>query len=214
MELTGLWPLGKVGMSSRLKVCLASLVLIAGIAWFRREVWLAFLGQYLVGTNGAVPSGGDVVVVPAADYIQADVSAGTLERAAKLLHDGRVKHILMSCGEFYGVCECELAEKALRDRGYRDARIDSLSTPRIADEVEADLALRHLKDSGNKSAIILLPNYKAWRLGRVYRRIGAKDGIEIAVWPQTGVFDPERWWKSREGQKRFFAELLKVTHLF
>jgi hypothetical protein len=200
-------------MSRRFKLCLASLVLIAVIAWFGRGVWLSFLGQYLVGTKGESKSGADVVVVPAADYIRADVNTGTLEHAATLLREGRVRQILMSCAEAYGVSECELAEKALRDRGYPQTRIEWLRTERLPDEVEADLAIRHLKDSGNKSAIILLPNYKARRLGQLYRRLGAQDGIEVAVWRQAGAFDPQRWWKSREGQKRFVEELMRLTRL-
>ena len=179
-------------MSRRLKLCLASLVLIAGIAWFGRGVWLPFLGQYLVGTNGESELGADVVVVPAADYIRPDVNTKTLERAATLLREGRVRHIVMSCAEFYGVSECELAEKALRDRGYPETRIEALRTERLPDEAEADLVIRDLKDSGNKSAIILLPNYKALRLGHIYRQLGAQDGIEVSVWRQAGAFDAIR----------------------
>jgi hypothetical protein len=200
-------------MSRRLKLCLASLVVVAGIAWFGRGVWLSFLGQYLVGTDGEVKSGADVVVVPAADYLRADVGLDTLEEAMRLQRGSWVKRILMSCPDWYDVSECELAEKALRDRGYPEARIEWLRTERLPDELEADLAIRHLKDSGSKSAIILLPNYKARRLGYVYRRLGAQDGVEVAVWRQAGAFDPQRWWRSREGRKRFAEELLRRARL-
>ena len=200
-------------MSRRLKLCLASLVLIVGIAWFGRGVWLSFLGRYLVDTSGELKSGADFVVIPAADYIRADVTTATLEEAVRLLRQGRVRHIVMSCAEAYGVSECELAQKALRDRGYPEARIEWLRTERLPDEVEADLAIRYLKSNSSKSAIILLPNYKARRLGHVYRRLGARSGIEVDVMRLGGEFDPEKWWRSREGQKRFAEELVRLARL-
>jgi hypothetical protein len=136
-----------------------------------------------------------------------------LEDAARLLREGRVRRIVMSCADFYGVSECELAERALQARGCPGARIDWLRTERLPDEVEADKAIRHLRSSGTKSAIILLPNYKVRRLGGVYQRLGARFGIDVHVWGRGSGFDPERWWKSREGQKRFAEEFVRLVGL-
>ena len=86
----------------------------------------------------------------------------------RLLRTGRIERIVMSCPDLYGVSECELAETALRDRGYQGVRIEWLRTGRLPDEMEADKAIRWLRERGAKSAIILLPNYKARRLGGVY----------------------------------------------
>ena len=200
-------------MRSRFKLCLASLALIVCIAWFGRGVWLSFLGQHLVDTVGEPKSGADVVVVPAADYIRADVGIETLEEAVRLQRGGSVKRVVMSCPDSYGVSECEFAETALRNRGYLGVRIEWLRTERIPDEMEAGKAIQYLRERGAKSAIILLPNYKTRRLGRVYRRLGAQSGIRVNVWSQEREFNPQRWWRSREGQKRFAEEFLRLTRL-
>src|ERR1035437_5487341 len=158
-------------MSRRVKLCLSGLVMMVGIAWFGRDVWLGAVGRYLTVTNGGASSSADFAVVPAADYIRPDVGMETLEEAVRLQRGGSVKRIVMSCPDFYGVSECEIAETALRKRGYLGSRIDWLRTEPIPDEIEADKTIRWLAGRGAKSAIILLPNYKTRRLGRVYRRL-------------------------------------------
>lgn len=186
---------------------------MVGIAWFGRDVWLEALGRYLTATSAELGSSADYAVVPASDDIRADVHVETLEEAVRLLRAGRVKHIVMSCPDSYGSSECELAETALRDRGYLGARIEWLRTERLPDEMEADKTIRWLRERGTKSAIILLPNYKARRLGGAYRRLGVQSGIEVSVSAQNGDFDPQRWWRSREEQKRFAEELVRLTRL-
>jgi hypothetical protein len=97
--------------------------MMVGVAWFGRDVWLGAVGRYLTVTNGGASSSADFAVVPAADYIRPDVGMETLEEAARLQRGGSVKRIVMSCPD-YGVSECELAETALRNRGYLGARIE------------------------------------------------------------------------------------------
>jgi hypothetical protein len=201
-------------MSRRAKLGVAAcLVLAIGCAWFGRNVWLVAFGRYLIGPSRDLRSNADVVVVPGADYIYPDVRVETLDEAARLLRDGRVNRIVMSCAEFYGVSGCELAEQALRDRGYPEVRIEWLRTERLPDDVEADKLISHLRESGTKSAIILLPNYKQRRLGSVYRRLGTRSAIDVDIWGRGGEYDPERWWRAREGQKRFAEELLRFAGL-
>ena len=138
----------------------------------------------------------------------------TLEEAVRLQRGGSVKRIVMSCPDYYGVSECEIAETAVSKRGHLGSRIDSLRTEPIPDEIEADKTIRWLAGRGAKSAIILLPNYKTRRLGRVYRRLGDQSAIQVNVSGQDREFNPQRWWRSREGQKRFAEEFLRLTRLF
>jgi hypothetical protein len=137
----------------------------------------------------------------------------TLKEALRLLRTGRVKRIVMSCPDFYGVSECELAATALRGGGYPGDRIEWLRTERLPDEMEADKTIRWLTERGAKSAIILLPNYKTRRLGRVYHRLGTQSDIKVTLSSQNREFDPQRWWRSREGQKRFAEEVARLTRL-
>jgi hypothetical protein len=200
-------------MSRGAKLGVTCLVLAVGFAWFGRNVWLVALGRYLTGSSRDLRSTADVVVVPGADRTHMDVRMETVEEAARLLRDGRVSRIVMSCAEFYGVSGCELAERALRDRGYPGVRIEWLRTERLPDDVEADKLIRRLRESGNKSAIVLLPNYKKRRLGAVYQRLGARSGVDVDIWGRGGEFDSERWWRVREGKKRFAEELLRFAGL-
>src|ERR1017187_9415478 len=155
-------------MSRGMKACLSGLVIVS-ITWFGRDVWLGAVGRYLTSTGGGATSSADFAVVPPADYIRPDVGMETLEEAVRLQRGGSVKRIVMSCREFYGVSECELAETALRSRGYLGARIEWLRTEPLPDEMEAVKTIQYLWERGAKSAIILLPNYKVRRLGRVFR---------------------------------------------
>ncbi len=198
-------------MRRRVTLVFAALILTVCLAGFGREFWLAALGRYIAGSSRELKASWEIVVVPAADYLRADVGRETLAEAERLVHEGRARQIVMSCADLYGVSECELAERVLHHSGRLRARIEWLRTERLPDEVEADLAIRHLKRNGTGSAIILLPNYKARRLGRVYRRLGGRSGIEVDVMCLHGEFDPERWWRSGEGQKRFAEELVKLA---
>jgi hypothetical protein len=199
-------------MSLGTKLCFSSLALL-GTAWFGRNIWLEALGQYLTATDVESSSNADYAVVPAADYVRADVDKETLKEAVRLLHTGSVKHIVMSCPDAYGVSECELAEAELRDGGYPRVRLEWLRTTNLPDESEADLVLRWLTERDAKSVIVVLPNYKARRLGAAYVRRGAQSGIQVTLACQSREFDPERWWKSREGQKRFAEEFVRLARL-
>jgi hypothetical protein len=196
-----------------MKLCISGLVLMVGIAWFGRDVWLEALGRSLTASRGEPSSNVDFAVVPAADYIRPDVGMETLEEAVRLQLGSSVKRIVMSCPDFYGASECELAETALRNRGYLGARVEWLRTEPMPDEMEAVKTIQYLRERGAKSAIVLLPNYKVWRLGGAYRRLGAQFGIRVNVRSQDREFNPQRWWKSREGQKRFAEEFLRLTRL-
>jgi hypothetical protein len=199
-------------MSRQLTMSLAGLLLACSIAWLGRAAWLTALGGYLTETRGGL-SVADVVLIPAADYIRADVSIETLQEAARLVREGRAQHFVMSCAEIYAVSECELAQRSLKDKGYPETKIDWLRTERLPDEMEAAKTIRELRQRGFKSAIVLLPNYKARRLGETYRRIATQSAIEMTVLSMARDFDPQGWWRSREGHKRFLEEFLRLTGL-
>jgi hypothetical protein len=200
-------------MSRLTKLFLCSLALMVATSWFGRDVWLGAMGRYLTATPGAAVSSADFAVIPAADYIRADVDMDTLKQTMLLLQTGRVKRIVMSCPDFYGISECDLAEAALRRGGFPGDRIERLRTDRLPDEVEAGTVIRWLANHGARSAIVFLPNYKARRLGHAYRRFGSQSGVEVTTSSQSREFDPQRWWKSREGQKRLVEELARLTRL-
>ena len=199
-------------MSRGMKAGLAGLVLV-GITWISREAWCAALGRFFTDGNLESGSAADFAVVPAADYIRPDVSIQALEEVVRLQRTGSVKGILMSCPDYYGISECELAETALRNRGYPGVRFDWLRTKPLPDDIEAGQTVRWLAERGAKSAIVILPNYKVRRLGSIYRRPGTRSAIRVEVSGQDREFNPQSWWRSREGQKRFAEELVRITHL-
>ncbi len=138
-------------MSRGMKAGLAGLVLV-GITWISREAWCAALGRFFTDGNLESGSAADFAVVPAADYIRPDVSIQTLEEVVRLQRTGSVKGILMSCPDYYGISECELAETALRNRGYPGVRFDWLRTKPLPDDIEAGQTVRWLAERGAKSA--------------------------------------------------------------
>ena len=200
-------------MSRKTKLLLLSLVFLVGLAWFARDVLLESLGQYLTTAKSESDSNADYALIPASDYIRSGVNLETIEEAARLQRTGKVKQIAMTCPDMYGVSECGLAEKALRARGYSGTHLEWVRTVPLPDEIEANIAVRWLMARGAKSAFILLPNYKARRLGGVYRRLCAQSTLEVKVLKQSGEFDPRNWWRSRPGQKRFAEEVVRMMRL-
>ena len=197
------------GWLAVLVVCLA---LGCAVAWLARGWWLAGLGGRLVRVDALAGMAADAVAVPAADYVRAGVPLETLEEALRLRGRGRM---LMSCPDWYGVSECALAESALKKRGYPGARLEWLRTARLPDEEEAEAVIGRLRQDGMGSAIILLPNYKTRRLGGLYKKLGQRAGVGVRVAAAPGAdFQPERWWQSREGQKRFAEEVLRWLGVF
>jgi len=75
-----------------MKACYSGLLMV-GIVWFGRDVWLGTVGRYLTATSGGASSSADFAVVPAADYIRADVDMETLEEAVRLQRGGSAKRI-------------------------------------------------------------------------------------------------------------------------
>src|ERR1035441_6296328 len=94
------------GMSRGMTLTASGLVLLIGLTWFGRDVWLDALGRRLTA-GGESGSSADFAIIPAADYVRSDVDMATLEEAVRLQREGGVKRIVMSCSDFYGVSRSE-----------------------------------------------------------------------------------------------------------
>ena len=92
----------------------------------------------------------------------------------------------MSCPDYYGVSECELAVKVLQGTGAREReRLVLNAAP--AGRNRSGQGIPMVGGAGAKSAIILLSDYKAKNGLVVYT---AQSPIEVSVSSQIPEFDP------------------------
>lgn len=202
-------------MSSRLKVPLLVCAIVAVVVLFRSFL-LIQLGHALVASSAgdSEPAHADAVLIPSADYLVSDTSTAVMEQAASLAKATGTKSIFMTCFTWYGVSTCNLAEAALAQQGH-PIGIRAIRTGLLPDSEEAELALQALKQSGIRTVIVLLPNYKTRRLGGWYRKVAGIHGMAVTVVPSAcHEFDVKTWWMKRESQKLFAYEVVRHIGLF
>lgn len=200
MRHLGRWP-----------VAAAAGVAAVAALYLLRGAWLPRVGSVVVECSGAGPTvRGDAILVPQADWVEAPGGMEQLEHAHALLRQGVGRVVFMTCPHWYGVSSCRLAEEASARRRSPGIKITPIPTERLADSREAELALAELSQRGIKSAVVVLPSYKSRRLGRIYREVGRRHGVEVNVaCVEVQWFNPSNWWRRRESCKVFVCELLR-----
>lgn len=188
----------------RAAVLLISLVLVSGVAFVSRGVWLAWLGGALVERQTPVHS--DVIVV-----LGGDLRGDRIITAAGLACQGYAPRILVSgSGPIYGRPESDLAVSFAVARGYDSKLFVPLGDQAHSTEEEASDVARELRHMGVHRFLLVTSSYHTRRAARIFRHV-APD-LQFAVFPSPDpYFTVNGWWKSREGQKTFFTEWTKTV---
>jgi hypothetical protein len=203
-----MWKVEGRGLRKTITV-LAIASVAAGGLYFTRSQWLPALGQAVVSVpaDAGPPVRADAVLIPAADDVCNEMCTEVLSQAASLTEAGCAESLFMSCGEAYGISDCELAQTTLEKLGQKVA-IRPVRMSLRPDKEEAELALRELKRAGVGKVIALVPNYKTRRLGARYRALATTYGMEVRILPSAcKLFDVRDWWKTRGSQKLIAFEL-------
>lgn len=189
-----------------LRLILIFLLLVV-VAVLARHLWLPWVAQALVRDDG--PAKADVVVVLAGDFTGARILKG-----ASLIRVGDAPSVIVDGpAGFFGVHECDLAiDYAVREGNPRDWFIPlpmkALSTKEEAVVVMDELVRRH---SG--SFLLVTSSYHTARAARIFgaeqRKRGTAVGMRVVAAPDR-YFQPESWWRNREGQKTVFIEWSKT----
>jgi uncharacterized SAM-binding protein YcdF (DUF218 family) len=165
--------------------------------------WLPHLGTGLVQNDG--PAKADIGVVLGGDYW-----GDRIEKAAQLIEQGYIPQALVSGPPgFYGYRESDLAISYIVRKGYPEAGFIAFPNDALSTEAEAGVILPELRRRNVRSFLLITSDYHSRRAARTYRYIGRKLGYSPemrVVISKDRLFQIDRWWKSREGQKAVFFE--------
>jgi uncharacterized SAM-binding protein YcdF (DUF218 family) len=174
------------------------LFLLAHEALFRN------LGYFLIDAQDPVRS--DAVVVLAGGWRGERILKG-----GELIRDGYAPKVLVS-GPFslYGVNEADLAISFAARNGFDRGLFEPVYAGAYSTRDEAEQFAPRLRARGIRSILLVTANYHTRRAGAVFRRQLGNDVSVRVVAAQDLFFNPESWWRDREGQKIVFYEVSKT----
>jgi len=189
-------------------------VLLVVLAYSAHEPLLVAIGRFVVSTD--TPAKADAIVV-----LSGSLPDRILE-AVDQFHAGMAPQIILIEERTRPGLE------ALRERGVEiphshdlnltiatqlgvpRAAIVTLREPVNSTISEAVVVLRHLRDAGADSAMIVTSKMHSQRAGVIYRWL-AGDSLEIRSTPSRyDPFTPETWWQSRGQTRRLVFEYQKL----
>ena len=175
-------------------------VLLAAVYVVRHPL-LRLAGNFWIVDDAAQPS--DAIVILSDDNYDADRA----RRAAELFRAGMAPHIVAS-GRYLRpyASVAELMTHDLKDRGVPESAIVPFSH-RAQDTREEAAALGpFLAGHGWKKIILVTSNFHTRRTKFIFERTLA-EGTQLRVVSAPDFeYDPDNWWRSREGIKIFFHE--------
>jgi uncharacterized SAM-binding protein YcdF (DUF218 family) len=173
-----------------------------------RLFWTPFLmlcGSYLVEDDG--PRKADAVVVLGGDQYGARVVKG-----AQLAAAGYAPVVLVSGPKrlvgYDSSDEVQYAEQ----QGYPASLFREVHLPGQdagSTRSEARFLGSYLAAQGMKSILLVTSNYHTKRAAKLWRLQNPTLGVTVVAAPDP-FFAPDRWWKTRTGQKTFVYEWMKT----
>lgn len=193
-------------MVRRFRFLLLTLVLLLAI-YLSRDAWLSWMGRALILDEG--PAKADMAVVLAGDGY-----GHRIEKAAQLARAGYVPSILIDGPPgSYGYHECDLAIPYITREGYPSEWFIPLPMPALSTREEAGFVLAEMKRRHVRSFLLVTSNYHSGRAARVFRTALRRESDPPAmrvVASSDEFFEPNSWWRTRQGRKTGFMEFSKV----
>jgi uncharacterized SAM-binding protein YcdF (DUF218 family) len=172
-----------------------------GILYLLRGPILRIAGGFWVVDEAGKDS--DAIVILGDDNYDADRAS----RAAQLYKEGRAPRVVAS-GRYLRpyASIAELMEHDLVERGVpASAVVQFPHRARDTQEEAADLA-PFLASHGWKKILVVTSNYHTRRAEYIFAR-SLDEGTELGVLAAQGRdYDPDNWWKTRQGVRLFFQE--------
>lgn len=167
-------------------------------------LWLRALGNALI--NAEAPVKADLAVVLAGDSYGHRVLKG-----AELVREGYAPAALVSGPSgSYGLHECDLAIAFAVKKGYDAGHFIPARHHALSTAEEAEILAKELRRRGVRRYLLVTSNYHTARAGRIFRRHIPEIEVHVVA-ARDEWFDPENWWKTREGCKRFVLEWQKTV---
>lgn len=173
-------------------------VLAATHSW-----WLGASGRALV--ENAPPVRADIVVVLAGDYFGHRIVKG-----AELVRDGYAPEVLVSGPPgFYGGHECDYAIPFAVKKGFPASYFKAFPHDALSTEAEARAVVAELRHRGLHRYLLVTGNFHTARSARLFRAAAPELEFRTVAAPDE-YFEPDSWWRNREGRKRWLVEWEKT----
>ena len=188
-------------------IVLLALVILAGVAWLARDVWLAALGRALIHDDG--PGKAEIAVV-----LGGDQWGNRMVKGAELARQGYVPVVLVSGPPgMYDINEADAAIQFAIRKGYPAECFIPLYHTGLSTRDEAVAVLDALKQRKVHSVLLVTSDYHTARARRIFlaaerQRGGGPDLRMVAS--RDRFFSPAGWWRNREGRKVEFTEWTKT----
>jgi uncharacterized SAM-binding protein YcdF (DUF218 family) len=176
-------------------------VVLLGILYLVRVPLLRFAGEFWIVDDAPEPS--DVIIVLSGDNYDAVRAA----RAAALFRAGLAPHVVATGRSLRSYASTtDLMKRDLVDHGVPAAAIIAM-THRADDTREEAVAVSEFVAShGWKKILLVTSNYHTRRSEYIYER-SLPPGTQLRVISAPDIeYDPQSWWRTREGLKIFFHE--------
>src|SRR5271165_5800580 len=183
----------------------AAVLLGAGLVlYFASPLWLSWMGGFLVKTDQPAPA--DVVLVLAGDF-----------RGARILKGGDLvkqvlapKALISGPDEVYGMYESEPAIAFAVAHGYPENYFIGAPNHARSTREEAAAMLTVLHQMGVHRLDLVTSNFHTRRAGKLFRQMAPDLEIHVVAAGDL-YFEPDTWWRTREGRKTFLLEALKTV---
>jgi uncharacterized SAM-binding protein YcdF (DUF218 family) len=172
-----------------------------------RDVWLPWIGEWLVSMDTPVPA--DLIVVLGGDFWGRRVV-----RAAELGSQGYAPHVLISGPDYrvngIPIPEGELAARFLVTKGYpRD--LFWVFPHHAASTIEEAKALApELKRLKARRLLIVTSSYHSRRASLVFHSVLPFSEVRVVGVPEE-YFQPESWWQTPVGRQLVQSEWTKIA---
>jgi uncharacterized SAM-binding protein YcdF (DUF218 family) len=190
----------------RRRLWIAVLLVVLGAAYAGRSTVLTAMGNFLVRNDP--PEKAEIIVVLAGDG-----TGSRIMKAVELVKQGYAPKILVDGPRgHYDVRESELAIEFAVRRGadpeiFQPFPINGQSTLEEAKSVHPEL-----RRQGVGKAILVTSNFHTRRAGNIFDNQSANEIDYLVIAADYRDFQPDQWWRTRQGQKVLFLEYMKTLH--
>jgi uncharacterized SAM-binding protein YcdF (DUF218 family) len=188
------------GIFSKLLFLIFVVVLVA-ILYVARHPILRFAGDFWIVDE--TPQVSDVIVILSDDNYGADRAA----RAAQLFKSGMAPRVLASgrlLRPYAGIAE--LMERDLKALGVPANAIVPVTHRATNTREEAIADAQAIAAHGWKKVLLVTSNYHTRRANYIFERaLPAGTELRVVSAPDS-EYDPNTWWQTRNGLKRFLYE--------
>jgi len=193
------------GIFSRLLMLLLCAILLFGVYLFRVPL-LQAVGHFWVVDDAPGPA--DAIIVLGDDNLQAD----RVTRAAELYRARWAPHIVASGRPLRPYLSIpDLMKRDLTERGVPEAAIVLYPRPVGNTREEAEALRRLAVERGWRHVLVVTSTYHTRRTRFIFYRIWPRDYEFRVIAAHDVDFDPDSWWRTREGLRLVFHETAGIV---